>query len=88
MVRFSRRTFSMLSSPWIRVVTVVRGRFRLSAARVKLLASTTAVKTCMAWKRSIALSFEAAARENVGAAIGGKTDPCKTRHRPRRAILP
>lgn len=40
------------------VVTVVRGKVKLSAARVKLLASTTRTKTCMAWKRSMFLSYQ------------------------------
>jgi len=38
----------MASRFWMVVVTVARGRPRLSAARVKLLVSTTRVKTCMA----------------------------------------
>src|ERR1700761_7763713 len=39
---------------WMMVVTEARGRSSVSAARVKLLVSTTRVNTCMAWRRSMA----------------------------------
>src|SRR5690606_41187010 len=43
-----------ISRLWMALVTVVRGSPRLSAARLKLLTSTTRTKTCMAWNRSMA----------------------------------